>query len=54
MENVNIRRITIAGEIDNVSQTCENEVYTYKVGIRKVDGGVWNVNISEDLYLKLL
>ena len=52
MVNVNIRRIKIAGEIVRVMETRIKGVATYKVGIQKVDGGIWVVNISEELYFK--
>lgn len=35
-------------------EAYENEIYTYKIAIRKADGRIWVVNISEDLYFKTL
>ena len=37
-----------------VMEAYENEIYTYKIAIRKEDGRIWVVNISEDLYFKTL
>lgn len=37
-----------------VMEAYENEIYTYKIAIRKADGRIWVVNISEDLYFKTL
>ncbi|MBQ1192809.1 MAG: hypothetical protein IIX45_01655 [Lachnospiraceae bacterium] len=54
MVNVNVRRLTIAGQVARVMEAYENEIYTYKIAIRKADGRIWVVNISEDLYFKTL
>ena len=52
MVNQNVRRMTVAGQIVRVMETRKNGVSTYKVGIKKVYGDIWIVNISENLYFK--
>lgn len=49
MLNINVKRITISGKIARITTFTINKTTTYQVDIEKIDGGMWCVNIDEEM-----
>ena len=53
MLNISVKRMKIAGRIVSRQELLIDKKYVYRVAIRKFDGSVWRVNISEEDYMRI-